>query len=306
MDLSSLAKEALNVQGRGFLETLDAATALLRAETGQAGNLTFTDRLVTVKPSGEALIVGDLHGDFESLVKILQESQFLQKMGKTKDATLIFLGDYGDRGDKPAEVYHLVLRLKLAFPGQVVLLRGNHEGPKDLVASPHDLPRRFQDRFGIDWEVVYAKTQQLWTCLYNAAYVEDRLLMVHGGVTSEINSLHDIAEAHDESNEALLEKLLWNDPAEVLSGVSASPRGAGELFGEDVTERVLERLNAAVLVRGHEASDTGFKINHGGRVLTLFSRKGEPYYNRYGAYLQLPLSQKITSAQQLISFIHKF
>ncbi len=91
-----------------------------------------------------------------------------------------------------------------------------------------------------------------------------------------------------------------------MRGVSFSPRGAGKLFGKDVTEQVLERLKAKILIRGHEASSTGFKINHGGKVLTLFSRKGAPYFNRYGAYLQFPLSQKFENANQLMPFIHKF
>ena len=54
-------------------------------------------------------------------------------MEKTKEATLIFLGDYGDRGDKSAEIYYIILKLKLAFPEQVVLLRGNHEAPTRFV-----------------------------------------------------------------------------------------------------------------------------------------------------------------------------
>jgi len=65
-------------------------------------------------------------------------------------------------------------------------------------------------------------------------------------------------------------------------------------------------LNAKILVRGHEPNDLGFKINHDGKILTLFSRKGEPYFNRYGAYLQLPLSDKCENAYQLLSCIHKF
>jgi hypothetical protein len=227
-------------------------------------------------------------------------------MEKTKDATLIFLGDYGDRGDKPAEIYYTILRIKLAFPKQTVLLRGNHEGPRDLVASPHDLPFRFQDRFGEDWTLVYEKTSTLWTYLYNAVFVPQRFLMIHGGVSPEINGLQDIAQAQDNRNEALLEDLIWNDPAEGMQGVSYSPRGAGKLFGKGVTEQVLERVNAKILIRGHEASGTGFKINHDGKVLTLFSRKGSPYYNRYGAYLQLPLSEKFESAKQLVPWIHKF
>ena len=306
MDLSSLLKEALNVQSGVFIETLDEAAHLLQSENGQVGNLTITNRLVNLEPLGEALVIGDLHGDFESLALILQESKFLRKMKETSDAKLIFLGDYGDGGDKPAEVYYTILKLKLAFPKQVVLMMGNHEGPKDLTASPHDLPLRYQARFGQDGKLVYEKTRSLWSCLYNAVYVEGRFLMVHGGVSPEICSSQDIAQAQDGINEALLEELLWNDPAEGMQGVSFSPRGAGKLFGKDVTEGVLERLNAKILIRGHEASGVGFKINHGGKVLTLFSRKGEPYYNRYGAYLQLPLKEKHENAKELIPFILKF
>ena len=306
MDLSSLVKEALNIQSGAFVETLNKATCTLRGENGQVGNLRISNRLVTLEPLGEALVVGDLHGDLESLFVILQESQFLQKMEKANDAALIFLGDYGDRGDRPAEIYYIILKLKLAFPKQVVLMRGNHEGPRDLVASPHDLPFRFRGRFFEDWKLVYEKTSTLWTYLYNAVFVEGSLLMVHGGVSPEISSLQDIAQALDNHNEALLEDLLWSDPVEGMRGVSSSPRGAGKLFGKDVTKQVLGRLNAKILIRGHEPSDKGFKINHDGKVLTLFSRKGSPYYNRYGAYLQLPLSEKFENAEQLVPWIHKF
>ena len=115
-----------------------------------------------------------------------------------------------------------------------------------------------------------------------------------------MTSLQDIA------HEDLLEDILWNDPDEKVLDFSFSPRGAGNLFGKRVTTEVLESLNAKILIRGHEASDVGFKINHDGKVLTLFSRKGAPYFNRHGAYLQLPLAEKFEKAQQLTQFIHKF
>ena len=94
-----LVKEARNIQSGVFVETLNKATCTLQGESGQVGNLRITNRLVMLEPLGEVLVIGDLHGDLESLFAILQESQFLQKMEKTNDATLIFLGDYGDRGD---------------------------------------------------------------------------------------------------------------------------------------------------------------------------------------------------------------
>jgi protein phosphatase len=175
-----------------------------------------------------------------------------------------------------------------------------------LMGYPHDLPVQFQKRFGEDWELAYEKIQALFDCLYNAVFVEERYLMVHGGVSSEISSLQDIAQAQEGHNEALLEDLLWSDPTENEQGISSSPRGAGKLFGKSVTEEILGKLNAKVLIRGHQSCEMGFKINHDDKVLTLFSRKGSPYFNKFGAYLQLPLSEKFENATQLIPWIHNF
>ena len=307
MDLSLLVKESAAVQDDGFIEIVEKTLDVLRGERGKIGNLSILERLVTLAPSGEALVIGDLHGDLESLITILKSSGFTQKMTKRKDATLIFLGDYGDRGAYSAEVYYAVLTLKLAFPEQIVLLRGNHEGPEDLLASPHDLPMQFQFRFKEKWRTAYAKTRELFAYLYNAVLVEERCLMVHGGLSPNINSIQDLAHANvTHLEQAFLEDLLWSDPNDMVKEVLYSPRGAGKLFGKSVTEKVLRKLGVKILIRGHEPCQEGFKLNHDGKVLTLFSRKGAPYFNAYGAYLQLPLSEKFENAQQLVPWIHKF
>jgi hypothetical protein len=307
VNLSSVVKESLAVQRDGFVRVVEDAIDLLRGERGRIRNLTFLERLVKLEPLGEAVVVGDLHGDLESLITILKTSDFIQKMAIGKEATLVFLGDYGDRGAHSAEVYYVVLKLKLAFPDHVILLRGNHEGPEDLLAYPHDLPMQFQLRFQKDGTAVYAKTRVLFTYLYNAVLVEERVLMVHGGLSPKINSIQDVARAHilHPENE-FLEDLLWGDPSDMVQDGVPSPRGAGKLFGKSVTERVLAKLNAQILVRGHEPCKEGFKINHDGKVLTLFSRKGAPYFNEHGAYLDLPLSEKFESAEQLVPWIRKF
>ena len=306
LDLSTIVREAQSIQSKSFMETLDEATLLQQKENGKIGIQKIEDRLVTLEPTGEALVVGDLHGDLESLSLILRESQFVQKMEKTKYATLIFLGDYGDRGEKPAEVYYLILRLKLAFPKQVILIRGNHEGPKDLKASPHDLPERLHAKFGEDSLQVYKKTRALWACLYNGVYVEERFLMVHGGVSLEVSTYKTSVKPKRDTTRGC-----WR----ICCGATLRKGCVGFLFRQEAQEnssaktsrnKCSKELKAQILIRGHEASSTGFKISHGGKVLTLFSRKGAPYFNRYGAYLQVPLSQKFENAKQLMPFIHKF
>ncbi len=306
-DFSQIIKQSLKARCEVFGKLVEDATCLLCKENGRVGNLNILGRLVKLNSAGSALIVGDLHGDLESLIDIFNESKFLKRLDQTDDAVLIFLGDYGDRGSYSAEVYYTVLKLKLLYPKQVVLMRGNHEGPDDLMVDPHDIPSQFQIRFAEKWVETYAGIRKLFACLYNAVVVEERYLMIHGGLPPKIEKIEDLAYAHlTHPKQNFLEDMLWSDPNEMVKETCASPRGAGKLFGENVTRRVLERLDVKILIRGHEPCQEGFKIDHNGKVLTLFSRKGPPYFNAYGAYLDMDLSKKLENAEQLVQYIHKF
>lgn len=302
-----IVKESLEIRPEVFIKIVEDAIQLLRDESGKIGNFTVSGRLIKLEPMGEALIVGDLHGDLESLVDIIKGSNFLEKMTENQDAIAIFLGDYGDRGAYSAEIYYTVLKLKLLFPEQIILMRGNHEGPEDLLASPHDLPMQFKAKFDENWTDAYAKIRELFAKLYNAVHVEERYLIVHGGLSPKLSTVEDLAYAHvTHPKQRFLEDILWSDPNDVVKDVYPSPRGAGKLFGKNITDKILKKLKVKILIRGHEPSREGFKIDHGGRVLTLFSRRGPPYFNDYGAYLHVPLSEKFESAKQLIPYVHKF
>jgi protein phosphatase len=302
-----IVEEAMETSIQKFVVAAETAATLLRKEDGNVGKLHILGRHVEIQPSGEAIIVSDLHGDLESLVHILEESNIQQRMEDSEDACLIFLGDYGDRGPFSAEVYYTILQLKLEYPKQIVLMRGNHEGPKDLLAIPHDLPIQFRAKFGAKWKQAYNKITALFSHLYNSVTVQERYLIVHGGLPEKARSIDDFAYAHEKHTEnSFLEEILWSDPLESQKGAHLSPRGAGRLFGRDVTERVLKSIKTNVVIRGHEPCSDGFQINHDGKILTLFSRKGAPYYNAYGAYLDLDLSGIHASAGQLVPFIHRF
>lgn len=307
-DLKQVVKEAFDGTSESFILVIEDATRLIRTEKDKVGNLEILGKLVKIDASGEALVCGDLHGDLESLIDLLQASDILRKMKHRSDAYMIFLGDYGDRGAFSAEVYWLVLTLKLLCPTQVILLRGNHEGPGDLLPVPHDLPAQLQNRFGEQWRLVYAKLRVLFDCFYNAVIVKERYLMLHGGLPTNASTIEDLASADNTNGtkKAALEELLWNDPNEDADESVSSPRGAGKLFSQKLTKKVLEKLDVNILVRGHEPCSEGFKISHQGKILTLFSRKGSPYFNNYGAYLDLPLNYKPKDAYELAPYVHKF
>ncbi|MCW4027584.1 MAG: serine/threonine protein phosphatase [Candidatus Bathyarchaeota archaeon] len=305
-DSSDLVAEAAQTDSESFLHLVDQVGKLLTAEERSSQIPQIEGRLVRLPSLGEATVIGDIHGDLESLARVLTEVRFVEEASKGKEAYLVFLGDYGDRGQHSPEVFHVVLSLKAMFPNNVVLLQGNHEGPEDLLAHPHDFPYHLQRAFGGDCRVVYRELSRLFRRFHTAVLVEERCVMLHGGVPSKAETLDDVAFAYEKHPaESHLEEILWSDPADGIEGTYPSPRGAGRIFGEDVTEAFLKMLNVPFLIRGHEPAIEGYRINHGGKVLTLFSRKGSPYLNSHGAYLEFDLSRPFDSAWQLEPFIRR-
>lgn len=306
-DISSLVHLAKESSSSEFLELVNKTTNKLRFENGTIGKLKIKGKLVEVPPQGEAFVVGDLHGDLESLVHILNDSHFLTKIKKNNNIFLIFLGDYGDRGVKSPEVYYIIMKLKLLFPEQVILMRGNHEGPIDLCVLPHDLLIYFESKFGKKGSEIYSQIRILFDQLYTGVLIKDKIIMFHGGVPSQATSIEDIAFAHKSHPKKIhLEEILWNDPSETIKGTISSPRGAGKLFGPDVTKKMLNILKVKLLIRSHQSCFEGYKQFHNGKILTIFSRKGFPYNNKFGAYLNINLSKKIEASQQFLKGVHKF
>ncbi len=72
--------------------------------------------------AGRTFAIGDIHGDLEALHKLLAGLPPLD----TGD-TLVFVGDYLDRGAQSAEVVAFLRALPGQTPAKVVWLRGNHE-----------------------------------------------------------------------------------------------------------------------------------------------------------------------------------
>jgi hypothetical protein len=79
----------------------------------------------------EIFFHADYHGDIRSLISDLtwlNKEGYLDGFKIAKPQfNMVFLGDYADRGRYGVEVFYTLLRLKLANPDSVFLLRGNHE-----------------------------------------------------------------------------------------------------------------------------------------------------------------------------------
>lgn len=72
--------------------------------------------------SGRTFAIGDIHGDLAALDALLGKLPEL-----TPEDTIVFLGDYIDRGPDSAGVVRRVRQLTKEGPAKVIALRGNHE-----------------------------------------------------------------------------------------------------------------------------------------------------------------------------------
>jgi protein phosphatase len=285
----------------GFAQILDDVIQILQKEqfNGQITGGKISNKVVELEIPEKLAIIGDLHGDLCALLKIFKRIK-IEEFVMNHNNKIIFLGDYVDRGSASIEILYKICCLKIRHPQSIILMRGNHEAPKEFPISSHDLPKRMIERFGkrLGMEVYQTKIFELFNMLYLVVIIQGVLFLVHGGVPARVNSTEskfdDLISKTGPFSESF-EEILWNDPRAFLPDEKEwefSRRGLGKHFSSSISKKWLRASNTKVIVRGHEPCN-GFKIDHEGRVLTLFSCKE--------AYPKFDIGYILISGKQLRS-----
>jgi len=208
--------------------------------------------------TGKVLFVGDTHGDF-TITKEVSKRFFADKTQK-----VVFLGDYIDRapedlGTSVPNVSYLMF-LKCAFPGNIVLLKGNHEANYAIPCFPYEFRNEIESQYpGFHGKFVKAFTQMPLMVAAN------NVIASHGGIPKD----YDLPKlrAMDKNDLHAIEAITWSDPA-----TSNTDRGAGMAFTADELRIFLQNANAKLLVRGHDYNTLGMAIFNR-TCLTLFSSR---------------------------------
>ncbi|MDO9518563.1 MAG: metallophosphoesterase [Methanosarcinaceae archaeon] len=199
------------------------------------------------------LIVADLHGDKNSYYSALRMRSDLGC------DTVIFLGDYIDRGPSSLDVLEKVFSLKNEEPDKIILLRGNHE-----LKQTNRFEKLFED---LEYdEDLYVRINRVFDKMPVGAVISNNIFCVHGGIPGPVK----LSEITKED----AYPYVWNDPSE-MAGIGKSPRGLGmRTFGEDVFDEFLRVNGLERMVRGHSVVEEGFKWWFGERLLSLYSVLG--------------------------------
>jgi len=219
-------------------------------------------------PEGSSLtVVGDLHGQLFDLLKIFTFN------GEPSATNLyLFDGDFVDRGKHGAEVFLTLSAWKVLYPDFVHLLRGNHEvstineyyGFEEECRQKYPNDASMRSRFN----AVFA-TLPVW------AIIEKKIFVVHGGLPKQAErtskgQLMELKKLNEPNQESQLQDLLWSDPQEP-DGYEMSERGAGVMWGPDITDHFIANNGLDMVIRAHQMCADGYKMQHKGKVLTVFS-----------------------------------
>jgi diadenosine tetraphosphatase ApaH/serine/threonine PP2A family protein phosphatase len=176
------------------------------------------------------------------------------------------------------EVLIYLLCLKIQFPSQVYLLRGNHEtqAVTRTYGFYEECCTKFKD------PTIYESCLDLFNYLPFAALINKRIFAVHGGLSPSLHLLDQIPAAdrfQEPVTSTVMSDILWGDPGstEASAGFQASRRGAGYVFGGDVTRRFAALNRITHITRAHQLALQGYDFCFGGLLSTVWSAPNYMY-----------------------------
>lgn len=209
-------------------------------------------------------LCGDIHGQFYDLLELFSVG------GHPPEQNFLFLGDYVDRGFYSTETFFLLLALKVRYPTKMFLIRGNHESEQVTqdYGFKEECKRKYND------ENVYSLCLEAFNALPLAAIIDGDVFCVHGGLSKDLKTveqLNEIDRNMEPPETGLFSDILWSDPEPNIKGFEESQRGAGYLFGGDVTAEFLKNNNLKFMCRAHQVAQDGFVNWFNGLCYTVWS-----------------------------------
>mmetsp|Transcript_4083 Transcript_4083/g.14284 ORF Transcript_4083/g.14284 Transcript_4083/m.14284 type:complete len:317 (-) Transcript_4083:257-1207(-) len=247
----STLQEHTCLKERDVLQLCDRARAVL----GEESNVHSVRAPVTV--------VGDIHGQFHDMLELFRMG------GAAPDTNLLFLGDYVDRGYYSVETVTMVVALKVRWPERVTIIRGNHESRQ--ITQVYGFYDECLRKYGS--VNVWRYCTDIFDYLSLSALIDGRIFCVHGGLSPAVQTLDQIRtidRKQEVPHDGAMCDLLWSDP-EDIEGWGLSPRGAGYLFGGDVTSKFNHENRVEVIARAHQLVMEGYKWMFEEQVVTVWS-----------------------------------
>lgn len=211
-------------------------------------------------------ICGDTHGQFYDLLRLFETGHV------PPTDNYLFLGDYVDRGKYSVETITLLFVLKVLYPQNIYLLRGNHEcaSINRIYGFYDDCKRRWQTG-GIKMWKTFGDS---FNCLPIAATVDGRIFCCHGGISPDLNNMDQIRQIirpTDIPDTGFLCDLLWSDPDKAAQDWAENDRGVSYVFGTRKVHEFCNKFDFDLICRAHQVVEDGYEFFAERKLVTVFS-----------------------------------
>lgn len=217
-------------------------------------------------------ICGDLHGQLYDVFELFKQACPNQEVGSQN---FLFMGDYVDRGRFSVNTFALLCALKLKYPNQFHLLRGNHES------------RQVSQVYGFYTEILFnyghaglwTLCNELFDLLPIAALIDNRVFSVHGGLSPSVSLIESITLLNRNQEIPMtgaMADLTWSDPEDVTEWKS-NMRGAGFVFGKPQVDKFCQYNRLDFVTRSHQPAMEGLQWFFEKKMVTVWSAPNYMY-----------------------------
>jgi len=219
---------------------------------------------VLVEFSAPTYLIGDIHGNLFDLCRVLIYTRL------PPSCSIVFLGDYVDRGEFSVDVIILLFTLYCMFPKNIVLLRGNHEFA--CVNEVYGFMQEVETQYKC--KDLYFLANNVFNFLPMACLISQKVFAVHGGLSPDLKNISDLQNYKkpiQQYYDNVLSDIVWSDPSTEQPDYYRSNRGTGVTFGEVAVKNFFNNTGITNLVRGHQCVPLGISKFANSRVYTVFS-----------------------------------
>jgi protein phosphatase len=305
--LSMIAYLSVSFDGKSFKHETNEVHdfyVLLEKLSTEVERICREEEPILLRLNAPTYVFGDIHGNYADLEFFLKQLIQFGNFNYTSHS-LLFLGDYVDRGEWSIECVACLFAMKVRAPKSVFLLRGNHEDWKinGDIQSYGDTSFKqqclclFGDHDGNKaWTII----NKVFKELPLAAIIDNNIFCSHGGIPRyeggrdrrmELLKRLDFPRFHtlytptaEPAQRAVFRQiafdLVWSDPSDDDKnlndwGFGNNPRGEGtKTFGHQAVEQFLKANNFQYILRAHQEKQAGLRISKHSKVVTIFSTSG--------------------------------
>ena len=269
----------------------------------EAKNIIEKDKSL-LKVRSPCKIFGNIFGQYTDLMRFFSSfgnPSETNQMGDIYIMNYIFLGNCIDLGFESLEVIFLLIALKVKYPNNIYLIRGNHEdiNINSFNGLSDECKEKLNDNIN-NPDSIFMKLNNLFNYFPLGITIDQNILCVHSGIGNNIKSISDIENINRpvnidlNNNEFIVNELLYSDCEEnenLLNYKSYSKNHLIDFMNENKIE---------LLITSHKFINEGIKSFYNDKLIIVNSSSDFlDKYNNIGGMINVA-KRTIKSPIQII------